>query len=160
MNRRDFGGAVLTSMAGLAGWSAELWGAPTSKSKIRWQSSLRVAHDEAIKQKKPLLLVFGATWCTFCHKLHRETFTDRNLAAFVEREFIPMTLDFDEDAKVVEILEVEQLPCTVVLSPDGDLLLKFVGFSKAEPYQKKLQQALKKRAEIQLLEATETPKKR
>lgn len=160
MNRRDFGGTVLTSVWALSGWSSGLFAAPTAKSKIRWQTSLRAAHDEAVKHKKPLLLVFGASWCTFCHKLHRETFTDRNLAAFIEREFIPMTLDFDEDAKVVEILEVEQLPCTIVLSPEGDLLLKFVGFAKAEAFQKKLQQALKNRAEIQLLEATETPKKK
>lgn len=160
MNRRDFGGAVLTSMLGMSAWSPSLFAAPTAKSKINWQKTLRAAHDAAVEQKKPLILVFGASWCTFCHKMHRETFTDRNLAAFIEREFIAMTLDFDEDTKAVEILEVEQLPCTVVLSPQGDLLVKFVGFLKAEPYQKKLKQALAKRDEVQLLQATEIPTKK
>lgn len=92
--------------------------------------------------------------------MHRETFTDRNLIALIEREFIPITLDFDKETKVVEVLEVEQLPCTVVLSPQADLLLKFVGFAKADAYQKKLQAALTKRAEIQLTQGTQARPKR
>lgn len=159
MNRRDFGSAVLMSAWSLSGWSVPLTAAPAAKSKIKWQKDLRSAHDAAVEQKKPLLLVFGASWCTFCHKLHRETFTDRTLAAFIDREFVAVTLDFDDEKKVVEILEVEQLPCTIVLSPEADLLLKSIGFAKPEAYQKKLQQALDKRVEIQLLQATETPKK-
>ena len=83
--------------------------------------------------------------------MHRETFTDRNLAALIDREFIAVTLDFDKDTKPVEVLEVEQLPCSVVLSHEADLLLKFVGYVKADAYQKKLQQALAKREEIELL---------
>jgi thioredoxin-related protein len=158
MHRRDFGRIVVSTFLASAGWKP-LFAAPPAKSKITWQKTLRAAHDVAVEQKKPLLLVFGASWCTFCHKMHRETFTDRNLAALIEREFIAMTLDFDKDTKAVEILEVEQLPCTVVLSYEGDLLLKHVGFAKADAYQKKLQQALEKRTQIELLQGTSPAKK-
>lgn len=157
MDRRDFGRAVLTSVLGLSAWDSLLASTP-AKSKIAWQKNLRTAHEAAVDQKKPMLLVFGASWCTFCHKMHRETFTDRNLAALVDREFIPVSLDFDKETKVVKVLNIEQLPCTVVLSPEADLLLKCIGFTKADAYQKKLQQALAKRAEIQLLNATKTTK--
>ncbi len=160
MNRRQFTGTMLASVAGFSSWKLIQAAGTTPKSKITWQKSLRAAHDASVEQNKPLLLVFGASWCTFCHKLHRETFTDRNLAAFVDREFISMTLDFDKDTKVVEVLEVEQLPCTVVLSPSADLLLKYVGFAKPEAYQKKLQSALAKQAEIQLMQGTDSRKKR
>jgi thioredoxin-related protein len=153
MHRRDFGRIVVSTFLASSGWTP-LCAAPPAKSKIHWQKSLHAAHDAAVEQKKPLLLVFGASWCTFCHKMHRETFTDRNLAALIEREFIALTLDFDKDTKAVEVLEVEQLPCTVVLSHEGDLLLKHVGFAKADAYQKKLQQALTKRQEIELLQGT------
>ncbi len=160
MNRRQFGSSVISSLAGLAAWSAAQGAIPGSRSKINWRKDLRSAHDAAVETDKPLLLVFGASWCTFCHKMHRETFTDRNLIALIEREFIPITLDFDKETKVVEVLEVEQLPCTVVLSPQADLLLKFVGFAKADAYQKKLQAALTKRAEIQLTQGTQARPKR
>jgi len=155
MHRRRFGGLVLGSVMSLYSSVRSGHAAPTPKSKINWQKTLRSARDAAVSQDKPLLLVFGATWCTFCHKLHRETFTDRNLAAYIEREFVAITLDFDQDTRIVEVLEVEQLPCTVVLSPKADLLLKEVGFFKPDSYLKKLQSALEKRAEIQVLHATE-----
>ena len=160
MDRRQFGRTVIGSLIGLSTWSAARGAALGAKSKINWKKDLRSAHDAAVEADKPLLLVFGASWCTFCHKMHRETFTDRNLIALIEREFIPITLDFDKDTKVVEVLEVEQLPCTIVLSPQADLLLKSVGFAKADAYQKKLQAALAKRAEIQLMQGTESRPKR
>lgn len=160
MDRRQFGRTVIGSLIGLSSWSLAQAAVPGVKSKISWKKDLRTAHDAAVEANKPLLLVFGASWCTFCHKMHRETFTDRNLIALIEREFIPIALDFDHDTKVVEVLEVEQLPCTVVLSPEADLLLKFVGFAKADTYLKKLQAALAKRAEIQLMQGTEARPKR
>ncbi len=159
MNRRQFGLSVWTSLAGMGVVPTLLTAAPTPKSKITWQKTLRAARDAAVDQNRPLLLVFGATWCTFCHKLHRETFTDRNLAAFIEREFICVALDFDQDTKVVEVLEVEQLPCTIVLSPEADLLLRYVGFAKPDTYRKKLDSALEKRAEIQVTNGT-SPRRR
>lgn len=160
MNRREFGGTLLASTLALSAWEPLFAAATASRSKINWQKNLRSAHDAAVAENKPLLLVFGASWCTFCHKMQRETFTDRNLAAMIEREFISVALDFDKDTKAVKILDVESLPCTVVLSPEADLLLKSVGFAKADAYQKKLQQALAKRAEVQLMHATKPAKKK
>jgi thioredoxin-related protein len=151
MDRRAFGRMAIGSLLGISTWGRDVGAAPPTKSKIQWQKDLRAAHNAAVEQDKPILLVFEASWCTFCHKMHRETFTDRNLAALIDREFIAVAVDFDKETKVVEVLEVEQLPCTIVLSPDADLLLKFVGFAKADVYQKKLQAALSKRAEVQLM---------
>ncbi len=160
MNRRQFGGLVLGSMASLSVGGLRLQAAPPSKSKINWQKTLRTAHDASLEQNKPLLMIFGASWCTFCHKLHRETLTDPALATFINRDFIPLVLDFDKDTRVVEILEVEQLPCTIVLSPEADLLLKYVGFLKPDAYHKKLQSALVKQKEIQLTKGTDSGRKR
>jgi thioredoxin-like negative regulator of GroEL len=160
MNRRQFGGAMLGSLVSLSAGAYRLQAAAPSKSKVNWQKTLRTAHDASLEQNKPLLMIFGASWCTFCHKLHRETLTDPALAALVNREFVPLVLDFDKDTRVVEILEVEQLPCTIVLSPEADLLLKYVGFLKPDAYQKKLQSALVKQKEIQLTKGTDTGRKR
>lgn len=156
MNRREFAGTVLSSLIALTAAQSARSAPWSAKSKVTWQKDLRTARDLAVEQEKPLLLVFGASWCTFCHKMQRETFTDRNLAAFIEREFVSIQLDFDKDTKVVELLEIEKLPCTVVLSPQADLLLKFTGFAKADAFRKKLDAALEKRDEILLMQGTET----
>ena len=122
--------------------------------KLRWNTNLKAAHRQAIEQDKPLLIVFGASWCSYCHKLERETLGDKRMIAAVERDFIPVHLDFDRDSKVAQILEVERLPCTVVLSPQADLLMKHEGFSAYKEYRQTLQSALEKRADIQQIKST------
>jgi thioredoxin-like negative regulator of GroEL len=159
MDRRRFCLKLLgTSVAweGLARFAAAappLTGFGTQK--IRWNHSLKAAHKLAIEQDKPLLIVFGASWCTYCHKLERETLGDKRITAIVERDFIPVHLDYDRDAKVAKILEVEKLPCTVVLSPQADLLLKYEGYSEYKEYRQTLQSALDKRAEIRQVHGTD-----
>lgn len=146
MNRRGFcvkllgSGLVLGSLA-----SAET--AAVGK-KLKWHKSLKPAHKLAIESDKPLLIVFGASWCHYCHKLERETLGDERMVALVERDFIPVLLDFDRDAKVAKILEVERLPCTVILSPEADLLQKSEGFADYKGYIKILQASLEQRAAI------------
>lgn len=103
-----------------------------------------------------MLVVFGASWCTYCHKLERETLADKRITSLVEREFIPVHLDFDRDSKIAKVLEVEKLPCTVVLSPQADLLNKLEGYAQFKEYHQALQTALEKRAEIQQVKAAES----
>ena len=96
-----------------------------------------------------MMILFGASWCTFCHKLERETLSDRQTVAFIEREFIPVHLDFDKERKVAKILEAESLPCTVILTPDADLLMRSIGYAEPKEYRATLASALEKRNEIQ-----------
>ena len=153
MDRRSFcvtlanSGLALGSLTALA--SAESAEVGVIPPKLKWHKSLKSAHKLAMETDKPLLIVFGASWCHFCHKLERETLADKRLVAAIERDFVPVHLDFDRDAKVAKILEVERLPCTVVLSPEADLLLKSEGFKDYKGYLKILQAALEQRAAIQ-----------
>lgn len=153
MDRRRFCLELLGTGAALEGLARLAAATPPSTEqtakKIQWNHSLKAAHKLAIEQDKPLLIVFGASWCTYCHKLERETLGDKRITALVERDFIPVHLDFDRDAKVAKILEVERLPCTVVLSPQADLLSKYEGYAEFKEYQQMLQTALDKQAEIQ-----------
>ncbi len=152
MDRRRFCLELLGTGVALGGLACVAEAAPPlagqAAPKIQWNQSLKAAHKLAIAQDKPLLIVFGASWCSYCHKLERETLGDKRIVAVVERDFIPVHLDFDRDAKVAKILEVERLPCTVILSPQADLLLKHEGYAQYKEYQQSLQSALEKRAEI------------
>ncbi len=123
-------------------------------SKVKWQTSLKAAQKLALQQNKPILIVFGASWCPPCRKLENETLCDRRTVAMIEREFIPVHLDYEKEPKIVKILEVERLPCLVILTPEADLLHKSVGFAEAKEFQSKLTAALEKRAEVQQVQAT------
>jgi uncharacterized protein YyaL (SSP411 family) len=159
MDRRSFchqllgTGLVAGSMVKLID-AAQLASAATGTTKVQWQKSLKAAQKLALQQDKPMMVVFSASWCTFCHKLDRETFADKRISSFIEREFVPVHLDFDKEPKVAKILEVERLPCTVFLTPQADLLLRTEGFANAKDFQSTLSSVLDKRTEIQQVRAS------
>ena len=97
-------------------------------ASIRWRADLRTAHAEAARAGKPLLILFGAEWCVYCHKQTDETLADPAVAARVNADFVPVRLDFDDDAELAEVLEVKTLPQAVILSPKADLLGRAAGF--------------------------------
>ena len=112
----------------------------------------------ALQQNKPLMIVFGANWCSFCRKLNRETLADKRVAGLIEREFIPVYLDFDKEAKIAKVLEVERLPCTVFLTPQADLLLRTEGYANAKDFQAAMTNALEKKSEIQQVRGAGSPR--
>lgn len=147
MDRRTFlqstAGGVLLFGGATSGWALPL--AP----KIKWYQDLKLAHKAAVQHERPMLILFSATWCKYCHKLIRETLGEKEMVTWVSERFIPVLLDFDQDAKAAKILGVESLPSTTVLSPKADMLLQSVGFQKAPAYKELLQSALDKQVEIQ-----------
>lgn len=101
---------------------------------VRWQKDLKSAHKVAVAEGKPILIVFGAEWCTYCHKLEKQVIDQPETAAYINENFVAVHLDADHEKKVVDILEVDSLPCTVVLSPNADLLGRFEGYADARKY--------------------------
>ncbi len=108
------------------------------RSPLAWQPDLKSAHVIASRENKPMLLVFGAEWCGWCKKLEKTTLENPQMANYINETFVPVHIDVDDHKKIAEILEVESLPCTIVLSPEADLLGRFEGFAKPGPMYKKL----------------------
>ncbi len=106
--------------------------------KVEWQTDMKKAGIEAKRTGKPILLQLTATWCSYCHKMLKETFTDPAIAKRVNENFVPLLLDADEHEDVVEMLEVTSFPSTIVISADFEVLGRVNGFQKADAYGKKL----------------------
>lgn len=123
---------------------------------LNWQPDLHTAHALAVRENKPLLLVFGAEWCGWCKKLEKSTLGDPQMVKYVNATFIPVHIDVDHQKKVAEILEVESLPCTIVLSPNADLLGRFEGFDKPAGFYKKLEAAKKLQDRVSPASGTES----
>lgn len=111
---------------------------PFSAKKVEWHDSLQEAHKQAKAENKPMLVVFDATWCTYCKKLEKETLNSPEIVKYINETFVPVHLDVDKEKKVAEILEVKGLPCTVVLSPNADLLGRIKGYQTPGPFYQKL----------------------
>lgn len=134
-----------------------LWGAGIVAADpvagVQWQKDLKTAHRLAVAQNKPILIVFGAEWCTFCHKLERNVINQPEMAAYINANFVAVHLDADKDRKAAELLEVDSLPCTVVLSPNADLLGKYTGYAEATRYAAQLAKARQAYRELQTAQA-------
>ncbi len=124
-----------------------------AKSRVKWQATLQAAHKQSVKTGKPILLVFGAEWCHFCHKLERETLNQRETAKFINANFVTVKLDLDKDEKVAKILEVKSLPASIVVNSDAELLANIVGYKKSADYTKNLRQALRIHQELRQVAA-------
>jgi len=149
MDRRSF---LQLGLAGLIGLSFTAGATAADKeapNNVKWQPNLQAAHKEAVKSGKPILLVFGADWCFFCHKLERETLNNRDMSQFINKEFVAVKLDLEKDKRVAKILGVSSLPATVIVNSDADLLANIVGYQKPAKYSQNLKAALRVHQELQ-----------
>ncbi|MCA9055910.1 MAG: thioredoxin family protein [Planctomycetaceae bacterium] len=122
--------------------------------QVHWQKDLKSAHRVAIAEGKPILVVFGAEWCTYCHKLEKNVINQPETAAYINQNFVAVHLDADREKKIVGILEVDSLPCTVVLSPNADLLGRYEGYAETKKYTANLQRSAQAFRELQTAAAT------
>jgi thioredoxin-related protein len=135
--------AILSAVVVTAAFVCESHAAPpAAKKAIQWQTDLQEAHKISVKDKRPMLIVFSASWCTYCKKLEKETFTDHKFIDYVNERFVAVKLDFDQHRKTADVLEVKNLPTSVILSPDADLLGTVVGYVQLDKFQKSLETAL------------------
>ena len=133
---------------GLAGIMAAAWlvgslpaAEPAAQQGVVWQRDLKAAQKQAARTGRPMLIVFGADWCTHCGRFEQNTLANPTMAGYINREFVPVHLDFDKEQKTAEVLEVQALPCTVILSPEADLLGRVVGAKQPKDYWEALQDA-------------------
>ena len=117
---------------------------PAAPAEPVWQKDLKSAFALAAKSDKPVLVLFGADWCHYCHKQDDETLTDAAVKKALANGFIPVRLDMDADEKVAEVLEVTTLPQAVILSPNADLLLRAKGYHKPAQFTAALTKATAK----------------
>ena len=113
--------------------------ATKSVAKLNWAPDIQSAHKSSLDTNKPMLLVFGAEWCGYCKKLEATTLAQPDMVEYVNASFVPVHIDLDKDPQIAEVLEVESIPCSVVLSPDADLLGKLVGYADARQFKKTLE---------------------
>jgi uncharacterized protein len=94
---------------------------------VQWFEWGEEAFARAQSEDKPILLDIGAVWCHWCHVIDRESYEDPELAALINRLFIPVKVDRDErpdvDARyqtaVSAISGQGGWPLTGFLLPDG-----------------------------------------
>lgn len=101
-------------------------------------------YDEALAlskaEKKPLVILFYATWCPHCNKMKHEIFTDSTVEAFYTKNFVCMAVDATSaygqelKTKFQNKFRVNSFPTFAFLDSDENLLYCTSGELKKEAF--------------------------
>lgn len=98
-------------------------------NEIQWYADLHMARLSAVQSRRPLLLSIVADECPHCARLDQSVFGDSKVVETITGEFVPVRLNVEQpaDRRVAELLGINRIPTTLVLSPEADLIGRFVG---------------------------------
>jgi thiol:disulfide interchange protein DsbD len=128
-------GVALMSLAGFA----LIVGASKPSQSLAWHhGDVREARARALREQRPLLVDFTASWCVACKELDKRTFAEQRVAQEAGR-FVAVKVDAtnDEDPRVVSAMQefkVLGLPTVVLYDSKGNEAVRCTDFVPAEPF--------------------------
>ena len=98
-----------------------------AENPVHWQPWSDAALDFAKEENKLLLVSIGYSSCHWCHVMEKESFEDREVAAFMNKHFVNVKVDREERPDVDQLyMSAIQLmgvqggwPLNCILLPDG-----------------------------------------
>ena len=105
-------------------WMAELWG---SSARIEWHA-YEAGMARSRFEKKKAFIYFHAEWCTYCADMDRKTFTNPEVVAMLNRNFIPIRVDSDREKAIASLYRVKGLPDIWFLAETGEVIGHRPGF--------------------------------
>jgi thioredoxin-related protein len=119
-----FKAAVIVVVAAVMPWMAELW---ASSARIEWHA-YEAGMARSRFEKKKAFIYFHAEWCTYCADMDRKTFTNPEVVAMLNRNFIPIRVDSDREKAVASLYRVKGLPDIWFLAETGEVIGHRPGF--------------------------------
>lgn len=75
---------------------------------------------EAKKEGKKIFLHFRANWCSYCRLMAEQTFKDPVVIAYLNANYIPITVDTDKETEIAQKYRVTGLPLNWFLEENGE----------------------------------------
>ena len=89
---------------------------------VAWVPWGTAAFARAREENKCVLLAIAAPWSDACREMDRRCYGDLELAAEINRWFIPVRVDADRRPDVADRYDLGGLPTTAFLNADGEIL--------------------------------------
>ena len=110
-----------------------------------WTDDLDKALDQAKADKKLVLLDFtGSDWCSWCIKMDKEVFSQKEFKDYAAKNLVLVEVDFPQKKELVPVTKVQNdklkakhevngFPTFVVLDGEGNELAKWPGYQAGGP---------------------------
>ncbi len=105
--------------------------------EIQWSHNYDRTVSLSKKEKKPILMVYSATWCPECNYMEEVVFKDPKLQNYIQTHFLPLSLDITKDS-LPKKFTYKGVPTFFVISPDNRQIGKFEGSADATELIEKL----------------------
>ncbi len=115
-------------------------GAAAPARSIEFHRSIEEAR-KAAKVERPTVLLFGATWCTWCRKMETDTLADPKVTQ-AAGQFLWVKIDVDKDQELAARYGVEGVPVAVMIDNQGRVLGAHSGFLSPDKFLAFLSQSL------------------
>jgi len=109
----------LTIMLTLFTGAVHASGIQTGDDGIQWFTYAE-GRQRGEAENKKVFLVFNADWCRYCLQMEKETFQNPTVIAYVNRNFVPISVNSDREQDIAAKYSVRGLPSTWFISEKGD----------------------------------------
>lgn len=118
-----------------------------------WFDNLETARQVAAETNRLLLIHFWAPWCRPCRQMESEVFNRPEVLSAMATNYVSVKVNFDQNQQLVRQLDIQSIPADVIVTPDGQVVQRFVGGASADRYTDRLNQvayAYRQRQQTQL----------
>ncbi|MEJ2098864.1 MAG: DUF255 domain-containing protein [Desulfobacterales bacterium] len=98
-------------------------------------------------EKKKIFLHFTADWCFYCGVMETEVFQDPTIISFLNENFVPIKVDYDQETGTADFYHVKVLPDTIFLAEDGQIIGRCSGYIPLAQFKLILDEVLSQRSQ-------------
>ena len=111
--------------------------ATAADPRIEWRTDYAAARKESQETGLPILVQIGNEDCFYCKKMEATTLKDLGVATLIGN-FIPLKINGAKDANLVQKLNVQLYPTTVLAGADGTIHAFVQGYVEADTFKEQL----------------------
>lgn len=98
-----------------------------------WLKDYDVGLEQAIKEKKPILVFVTAKWCSFCTMMHNSTLTNKSVVVEL-KEYILVEIDYDNNPELCAKWGAEKLPTLIIFNQFGEKVVSESGYKEPNDF--------------------------
>lgn len=123
--------ALLSLLLAASGVSAE-------RNGIAWQTDYAAAHEQRLRDGRPMLVFVTTDGCPYCHKMLQGTYANTRVRSTVAQHFVPTYVNGAKQPVLAKQFGVRIYPTTFLIGPDNRILEKIEGYVEPAVIQQKM----------------------